>query len=102
MCSSYTFLWKQIEDIGNNAYFHKINLECLYTCTHRTILNKPKHSILLSTQVYYSYLPFLKQAIFAQQEYEILKFGTDTDKYGNLFSNYQRTYQLFSLSSYVT
>ena len=44
--------------------------------------------VTLSTQVYSydiifpsSNLPFLKQAIFAQQEYEIVKFGTDTDKF---------------------
>ena len=28
--------------------------------------------------------------MFAQQEYEIMKFGTDTDKYENWFSKYQQ------------
>ena len=39
---------------------------------------------------------------FVQWEYKIVKFDTDTDKYGNWFSKYQRTGQLFSLSSYTT
>ena len=49
-----------------------------------------------------SNLLFWNRQYLPSKGIETVKFGTDTDKYGNRFSKYQRACQLFSFTSYAT
>ena len=76
---------------------------------HTSTVNDPLPIVLFKVQLLsiwstFHYFPSsnLETGNICPIEYEIVKLGTDTNKYGNWFSKYQKTCQLFSLSSYAT